>query len=214
MDIQVLDCEFVPARDAKSHKLLVVLHGRGDSAAGFRWLPQALELPGLSFLLVNAPDPYCGGLSWYELPPDQAPGVLRSRKRLGELFEELEAAGWPAEATGLLGFSQGCLMTLEFGGRSHLNLACYVGISGYCLDPATLLAELHPAARREAWLLTHGRSDDLLPFELSERQAKELRDGGLPLVFRGYDKGHTIDLQDELGDVRQFLARHLDLAID
>ena len=211
MDSKVLDCEFVPPRQAGAHKLLVVLHGRGDSAAGFRWLPDALVLPGLAYLLVNAPDPYFGGRSWYNFPPDQEAGVLRSHGLLEQLFQELAEAGWDPEDVGLFGFSQGCLMTLEFGARSALELACYIGMSGYCLDVPKLLAELSPAARREVWMLTHGRLDEVLPFADSEQQMLELRKGGLPLVFRPYSKGHTVDLQDELSDLRDFLVLHLGL---
>lgn len=214
MDSKVLDCEFVPPRQAGAHKLLVVLHGRGDSAAGFRWLPEALALPGLAYLLVNAPDPYFGGRSWYDFPPDQEAGVIRSRGLLEQLFQELTVAGWEPEDVGLFGFSQGCLMTLEFGARSALELACYIGMSGYCLDVPDLLAALSPAARREVWMVTHGRLDEVLPFAHSEQQMLELRDGGLPLVFRPYSKGHTVDLQDELSDLRNFLVKHLGLSED
>ena len=36
---------------------MIVLHGLGDSMEGYRWLPEALQLPWLNYLLVNAPDP-------------------------------------------------------------------------------------------------------------------------------------------------------------
>ena len=67
--ITTLQCEWIPAR-VESSKLLVVLHDRGDTSAGFRWLPDEFELDELNYLLVNAPDPYYGGRSWYALPPD------------------------------------------------------------------------------------------------------------------------------------------------
>jgi phospholipase/carboxylesterase len=209
MKCTALDCEWVPARRPDAHKLLVVLHGRGDSAAGFRWLPSALELAGVSYLLVNAPDPYFEGRSWYDLPPDQRPGVERSVARLEALFGEILAQGYRAADVGLFGFSQGGLITLEFGGRCELALACYVGVSGYCLDPASLLDRLAPGARRPVWLITHGVHDEVLPFERSAAQALTLRAGGLPVEFRSYAKGHTIDLEQELVDIRGFLRRHL-----
>ena len=53
----MLDTEFIPAVQ-KSSRLMVVLHGLGDSVAGFRWLPEALGLPWMNYLLVNAPDDY------------------------------------------------------------------------------------------------------------------------------------------------------------
>ena len=59
---------------------MVVLHGLGDSIEGYRWLPNALALPWMNFVLVNAPDPYFGGFSWYNIAGDPAPGVERSRR--------------------------------------------------------------------------------------------------------------------------------------
>jgi hypothetical protein len=59
----MLDTELVPAADQTSRRLMVVLQGLGDSMDGYRWLPQALNLPWLNYRLVNAPDDYYGGFS-------------------------------------------------------------------------------------------------------------------------------------------------------
>lgn len=208
--IATLPCDWLPSSAARG-KLLVVLHGRGDSSRGFHWLPDALALPGLDYLLVNAPDRYFGGRSWYDLPPNQTPGVLRSRALLDRLFEELQAQGYAPTDVGLFGFSQGCLMTLEWGARSPLVLGAYVGISGYCLDPAALLAERHPSCAPERWLITHGSQDDVVPYATTQRQMAELARGGLPLRFETYAKAHTLDPDEELPALRRFLAERLGL---
>ena len=46
---------------------MVMLHGLGDSIEGYRWWPEALGLPWLNHLLVNAPDDYYGGYSWFDI---------------------------------------------------------------------------------------------------------------------------------------------------
>ena len=206
--IKTLSCDWVPA-STPSGKLLVVLHGRGDSSQGFHWMPETMAFRKLNYLLVNAPDEYYGGKSWYALPPDEAPGVLRSRDLLDRLFEELLEQGYEPAEIGLLGFSQGCLMTLEWGARSALALGAYVGISGYCLDVAKLLAERSPFCTGESWLITHGRHDEMLDYETTRQQIVELERGGFALRFEAYDKGHTIDPQDELPALRSFLADRL-----
>src|ERR1700720_2370827 len=104
----MLDYEFIPARDAGSKRLMIVLHGLGDSREGFRWLPEALDLPWLSYLLVDAPDEYYGGFSWYDFAGDIVPGVQRSRKLLFELLEAQRAQGFLPDQICLGGFSQGC----------------------------------------------------------------------------------------------------------
>ncbi len=197
----------IPAR-VPSDRLLVVLHGRGDSHQGYLWMQDALACPWLGLLLVDAPDPYFTGYSWYDLPPNQGPGVLRSRGLLDALFAELDGAGQRPEHTALLGFSQGSLMTLEWGARQPRPLAAYVGLSGYVLDPAALLRERHPQANREAWLVTHGRVDDVLPFATSAAQVQTLVAGGLPVRFEAYNKDHTI-IPPELASVRAFLTERL-----
>ena len=90
MHISTLSCEFA-APQTTNGKLVVVLHGRGDSSAGFHWMPDTLALPGVSWLLANAPDPWYGGYSWYGMPPNHGPDVVRARALLEDLFEEVEA---------------------------------------------------------------------------------------------------------------------------
>ena len=85
----MLDAFFLPAKNADSKQLTLVLHGLGDTARGYAWLPPALALPDMNYVLVNAPDPYFTGFSWYDYDGDQKPGVVRSREALFELIEAL-----------------------------------------------------------------------------------------------------------------------------
>src|SRR5262245_52962233 len=137
----LLHSEFIPAEDEKSRRLFIMLHGLGDSLDGFRWLPEALNFRWLNYQLVNAPDEYYGGYSWYDFAGDIAPGVERSRRMLFHLLEEQEAKGFPSDQIVLGGFSQGCLMSLEVGLRYPRRLAGIVGISGYVSNPDKLLGE-------------------------------------------------------------------------
>src|SRR5215467_14143001 len=105
-----LKCELIPAAEAGSERLMIMLHGLGDSIAGYRWMPQALDLPWLNYVLVNAPDEYYGGYSWYDFAGDIVPGVVRSRKLLIALLEAQERMGFARKDTVIGGFSQGSLM--------------------------------------------------------------------------------------------------------
>ena len=189
---------------------MIVLHGRGDSPEGFTWLPSELKIPELSFLLLQAPDPYYDGYSWYDLPPNQLPGVLRSRKLLAEVFEEIEKEGFKSEQCFLLGFSQGCLMTLEFGARFPHRLKGYIGISGYCYDVDALLKEAIPENIHEGdWLVTHGTQDDVLPIDITREQMKTLIARGFKMEYLEYKKSHTIDQREELPMIRQWIQDRL-----
>ena len=194
-----------PAKTA-SGGLLVMLHGRGDSAAGLVDLHEELAPPGVSSLFLNAPDSYYGGYSWYDLPPDQGPGIMRSRVLLDHVFDGLARQGYPPESCVLFGFSQGCLMTLEFGARYAHKLAGYVGVSGYCYDEKILSKEVPPEIMKANWLVTHGTADDVLPVEHTRAQMKALKAAGFNIDYREYAKGHTIDQRSELPYLKEWLA--------
>ncbi len=201
-----LHTELVPASDTASRDLLVVLHGLGDSLEGYRWLAPTLGFPWLNCLLVNAPDDYHGGYSWYEYPGDGGPGILRSRKLLTELLDELPAKGFKHERIALFGFSQGCLMTLETGLRYPHRLAALVGVSGYVKDLDALVADLPPAAKAQSILVTHGLHDPLIPCGPVREQMNRLRIAGdLDLTWRDFPKDHTI-IPEEVVLFRKFLA--------
>lgn len=204
MDILTLDHHWHPSR-VPSNKLMVVLHGRGDSYEGFLWLPQALDLPDLNYLMVNAPDPYYTGYSWYDLPPRQGPGIFRSRSLLDALFAEILVQGISPRDIVLFGFSQGCLMALEWGGRSDLPLAGIVGVSGYVYDPPALLAEMSRTARERRCLITHGTEDEVLACGQTDAQIAHLQRAGMPIQYQRFSKGHTIDPVREMPVIREFV---------
>ena len=189
--------------------LMVVLHGRGDSPAGFEWLPDALGFSEMSYVFLQAPDPYFEGYSWYELPPNQLPGIQRSQKLLEQVFEKIIQTGFAPERVFLFGFSQGCLMTLEFGGRFPHRLAGYIGVSGYCYDTEALIREASPEAKKGAWLVTHGTLDGVLPVSTTREQVEILQKNGLPIEYREYRKAHTLDDQNEIPFLKAWIQARL-----
>lgn len=201
----MLDTHFIPATQSDSRRLLVMLHGLGDSVAGYLWMPDALRLPWLNYCLVNAPDEYFGGYSWFDFDGDMLPGVERSRRMLFELLDTLEGKGFAAAEITLGGFSQGCLMAIEVGCRYPQRFAGVVGISGYVCEPATLVKELSPAAQEQRFLITHGTHDPLLPIGPVREQIKSLQTAGLRIEWREFHKDHTIAGEEELGLIRSFI---------
>jgi len=187
---------FIPST-LPSKKLMIILHGRGDSSAGFTWLPPYLNMDDMNYLLLDAPYDYYGGRSWYDLPPHQEEGILHSREILTEILDELFEERFDASQSFLFGFSQGSLLTFEFGARYHKSLAGYMAISGYIYDAKKILEEMNPEVKKSKWLCTHGTVDGVLPFAESKAQVETLQDGGFNVEFKSYEKEHTID-RDEL----------------
>ncbi len=204
----MLHSELIPATE--SHKngtrpLMVLLHGLGDSLEGWRWFSEAMNLPWLNYLLVNAPDDYFGGFSWFDLGDDIAPGVHRSRKLLFEFLDDLRAQGWPAEAITLGGFSQGCLMSIEVGLRYPHRLAGIVGISGWVCEPEKLMQELSPVAKQQRLLMTHGTNDPMVTIGRVRKQIPLLQAAGLQIEWREFVKEHTVAGEAEISVIRNFV---------
>lgn len=188
-----------------------MLHGLGDSVEGYRWMPQVFDLPWMNYLLVNAPDEYYGGFSWFEFAEDgnpevMRPGVERSRKLLSQLLDAQRAAGFPTEQTVLGGFSQGCLMSLDVATRYPHKLAGVVGISGYVCEPERVVRELSPVAKEQKFFVTHGTYDPLLPLDKTRDQIQFLQRAGLNIRWEEFRKEHTIAGQIEIEKIREFVV--------
>lgn len=206
---RVLKADFVPAEDPKARALLIVLHGLGDSSRGWEWLPDELRLPWMEYAIVNAPDSYYGGFSWYDIYENSDPGVRRSRQALMQFIQARIAEGRSADRIGLLGFSQGCLMTFDVGFRFPQRLGALVGISGYLHEPELLLKELGPDAKKVPALFTHGTRDPVVPMASAKQQATQLKNAGLDLEWKEFDKVHSVAGEPEIRLIREFLVCHL-----
>jgi len=207
MKYQNLELEnvFIPAK-VPSKKLMIILHGRGDSSEGFLGFPPFLALDDMNYILFDAPFEYFTGHSWYQLPPEQLPGIEYSSKLLTKDLDTLFESDFNANESFLFGFSQGSLLTFEFGARYHKVLAGYIAISGYIYDVPTLLEEMNPDVNAKNWLCTHGTSDGVLAYDTSKEQIEQLQDSGFDIEFVTYDKDHSID-RDELTMISEWIKK-------
>ncbi|MGY8656129.1 MAG: alpha/beta hydrolase [Verrucomicrobiia bacterium] len=202
----MLDAFFLPAENADSKQLTLVLHGLGDSARGYAWLPPALALPDMNYVLVNAPDPYFTGFSWYDYDGDQKPGVVRSREALFELIEAYIQKGHRIEEMFLFGFSQGCLMTLDVGARFPGRFAGLIGISGKVFELENLIDDASPVGREQRFLVTHGDSDPVIPIETTRPQIQALQGAGFQIDWQEFEKQHGFAEPEELDAIRDFIV--------
>jgi phospholipase/carboxylesterase len=202
--MEELRTDLIPAREP-STRLLIALHGLGDSMEGYRDVPQLLQIPWLNVLLVNAPDPYYGGFSWFNFAGDHQPGIIRSRKLITKLLDSLREK-YPTDQTVLFGFSQGCLMTMETGLRYPHKLAALVGVSGWVYDAETLVKELSPVAKEQRILWTHGTRDPLLRIDEVRPKIETLKKASLNIEWREFQKEHTF-VPQEFTLIREFISK-------
>src|ERR1035437_837231 len=198
---------FIPAANSDSRRLMIVMHGLGDNLDSFRSLPAELNLPWLNFLLVNAPNPYYGGFSWFDFPGDPGPGADLSYFQLYEVLDAQREQGYPTEQTVVFGFSQGCLMMWEAGVRYPHRFAGCVGISGFTREPEQLLKLRSPCAAQQRFFITHGMMDNTIPIENSQQQMEQLKQAGLQVEWTEIIKAHTIEPYGEILLIRRAIQR-------
>ena len=203
MENLTLNHIFIPSKVA-SKKLMIILHGRGDSSRGFTFLPPYLNIDDMNYLLLDAPYDYYGGFSWYDLPPKQLEGIAYSSSILADTLDTLFEEEFNADESFLFGFSQGALLTFEFGARYEKVLAGYIAVSGYIYDADNLLLEINQDVKASNWLCTHGIYDDVLPFNTSKDQVETLQNGGFDITFKSYQKDHTV-AEDELMMIKEWI---------
>ena len=207
MQSLALENIFIPSK-IPSKKLMIILHGRGDSSDGFTSLPSFLDMKDMNYLSLDAPFEYFTGYSWYQLPPDQLPGIEYSSKLLETVLDELFENKFNAHESFLFGFSQGSLLTFEFGARYKKVLAGYIAVSGYIYDAPKLVQDMNMEVINSNWLCTHGTHDNVLPFDTSKEQIQILQDSGFPIEFKSYAKDHSID-RDELTMISEWMKNIL-----
>jgi phospholipase/carboxylesterase len=200
---------------------LIVLHGLGADGNDFVPIAQQLDLTAVGpvrFVFPSAPvRPVTinGGFAmraWYDIAPPDSSGVrvedeagLRASQGLIQqlLDRELER-GVPAERTVLMGFSQGCAMSLMAGLRAPQRLAGIVGWSGYLPLPATTAAERSPANQGTPILLAHGEHDDVVALERGLASRDLLQALGHDVTWRSYPMAHSVCPQ-QVADLNAWL---------
>ena len=120
-------------RDARL--ALILVHGRGASAEDILGLAAELRLPDVACLA-----PQAAGHTWYPYsflsPIEQnEPGISSGLGVIGRLIDDLGREGVPPARIGLLGFSQGACLSLEFAARNARRYAGVFGLSGGLIGP-------------------------------------------------------------------------------
>ena len=155
-------------------KVVIFLHGYGADGADLFSLsdPLSEQLPDCFFASPDAPRK-CGaspfGYEWFPIPeidgstiPDMMQALASSEKLIIKLIDGYKKRfGLDFSDFVLLGFSQGCMISLNIGLR-HLNdLGGIVGISGRLLMPEAL--DKSNEKSYPPIILIHGDADDVVP---------------------------------------------------
>jgi phospholipase/carboxylesterase len=202
---------------------IVVLHGLGADGNDFVPIAQQLDLGPVGpvrFVFPHAPvRPVTinGGYrmrAWYDILGTEERGVQDEkglREAMGwvrELLDDLRGAGIAPGRTVLMGFSQGCAMSLLTGLRYEHGLAGIAALSGYLPLAETTAAERSPANQRTPIFMAHGLQDNVVVPARGEASREYLHKLGYDVEWHDYPMPHSVSPQ-ELLDLQRWLLKVL-----
>lgn len=205
---------------------LIVLHGLGADGSDFVPVAQQLDLSaqgGARFVFPHAPlRPVTmnGGFvmrAWYDIaaaPGSPGPrredeaGLRASQQQIEALIAREIGRGMPAQRIVLMGFSQGCAMTLLTGLRHTQRLAGLAGLSGYLPLAARTAAERAGANADVPIFMAHGRDDPMVGIERAIASRDALRALGYGVEWHDYAMPHSVCME-EITDLNRWLQRVL-----
>jgi len=113
---------------SQAKKVLIMIHGRGGSAADIMSLARELNIASFAVIAPQANENSWYPQSFLALRADNEPFLSDSLKTLGDVVEELRTKGFTTEQIYILGFSQGACLALDFAAS---NAARYGGIVAF-----------------------------------------------------------------------------------
>ena len=154
----------------KPKQVIVLCHGYGGdgkdiSALAIGW---SRFLPDAIFLCPNAPE-VCsinpGGFQWFDLTDENQEVILEKsliveKKLILFLDQILSNFKLEAKNLALVGFSQGCMMSIQVGIKYKKEIGCVIGYSGKVINKKHLSENINSKPK---FFLMHGDTDQIVP---------------------------------------------------
>jgi predicted esterase len=188
---------------------MIMVHGRGASAASILTLAPALGSPGVAFLAPQAGGSQ--GNQWYPYPftapiEQNEPGISSGMRAIERVLARIGAAGIPPERTFLLGFSQGACLVSEFVARHARRYGGLAVLSGALIGPDGTRRDYPGSLEGTPVFLGCSDVDSHIPARRARESAEVLERLGGEVTLRLYPGMAHLVNEDEIEAVRAMLA--------
>ncbi len=196
--------------------LLILLHGIGSNEQDLMGLAPLLDK---RFLIVSARAPITldrGSYAWFHInfTPDGMAIVPEeaeaSRVLVLKFVDELvETYGADPAGVFLMGFSQGCIVSLAAALTNPRMFAGIVGMSGRLLPEMELNIAPADELRGLPLIVVHGTEDTVLPIRSGREIRDQLQSLPVQLEYHEYAMAHSVS-PESLADITKWLTARLD----
>ena len=190
---------------AEAEAAMILVHGRGATAASILELAQVLDHKDMAYLA-----PQASGKTWYPYsflsPIEQnEPALSSGLQVIGQVLAQVVAAGIPATRTVLGGFSQGACLASEFVARNARRYGGLVVFSGGLIGPPDTPRDYGGSLEGTPVFLGCSTTDFHIPEERVHESAAVFEKMGADVTKRLYpNMGHTI-IQDEIDQAQKIV---------
>ena len=180
MNNYILDSTIIePLSKGKPKQAIILCHGYGGDGKDISLLAINWQrfLPDAIFLCPNGPE-VCsvnpGGFQWFDLETEKEEVIfeksLVAEKKLTLFLDQvLDNFGLEPKNLALIGFSQGCMLSIQVGLKNKKEINCVIGYSGKVINKKHLSENINSKPK---FFLMHGDNDTIVsPTNLLE--AKE-----------------------------------------
>ena len=180
MNSYILDTTIIePLSKGKPKQAIILCHGYGGDGKDISLLAINWQrfLPDAIFLCPNGPE-ICSvnpqGFQWFDLEIEKEEVILEkslvAEKKLTLFLDQvLENFQLQPKNLGLIGFSQGCMISIQVGLKNKKEINCVIGYSGKVINQKHLSENINSKPKI---FLMHGDNDTIVsPTHLLE--AKE-----------------------------------------
>lgn len=184
---------------------IVLVHGRGASAADILGLAASFDLPKVAYLAPEA-----AGHTWYPYsflaPTDENQPWLDSALALiGRTVQRATAARIPRHNIAVVGFSQGACLATEFVARNAARYGGLIALTGGLMGPPGTKFSYPGKLTGTRCFLGAGDPDPHVPWKRVEESASVLSALGATVTLRRYPGlPHTINA-DEIEHAQRIL---------
>ena len=190
----LLDIKQAGAPPERAEKALVMLHGRGGSAADILTLSQYLAVEDFTLLAPQAADNTWYPLSFLAPAEDNEPWLSSALDIVQKTVDHAMEAGIHRENIYFFGFSQGACLALEFlarkAGRFGGAVALIGGVIGKTIDRSNYKGDF----LQMPLFLSTSNPDFHVPVERVYATANIFRDMNAEVTEKVYDgMGHHIN---------------------
>lgn len=193
----------VPLASAK--KAMILLHGRGASAASILSLQDYLHLEGFALLAPEATNHTWYPYSFLAPVEQNEPWLSSAIDLIAGLVADCKAAGIAEAGIHFLGFSQGACLTLEFAARNATRFGSVTAFTGGLIGEKINRQSYTGSFKETPVFIGCSDRDMHVPVERVYASTNILQEMGAQVTEKIYPgMGHTIN-EDEICIVNSIL---------